>query len=162
MSVTTFAKPNFAPGGKKSGGNKLSTVNKISDREINIASAVNRRNSITCNFNQDFVQHASNHFACIFNRAASHTNFIGTISRNHADCPAIYFDNIFSVARLNRKSFVRRQVKFADNHTVNRVRTSIPNPCPFRGYCLWSGQRVGRLAVPLKWHRQLSRKVLDW
>lgn len=46
-NVTTFAKPNFAPGGSRSGGNNPSTKNKISDAEIKIASAVSRRKSIT-------------------------------------------------------------------------------------------------------------------
>lgn len=46
-NVTTFAKPNFAPGGSMSGGNNPSTKNKISDTEIKIAFAVSRRKSIT-------------------------------------------------------------------------------------------------------------------
>lgn len=90
MTVTMFAKPNFAPGGKKIGGNNPSRVNKISDIEIKIAFVVKRRKSITCNFNQQLMRHASNSFADIFNRAAPYANFIGAISRNHADCSAFY------------------------------------------------------------------------
>ena len=45
-SVTTFAKPNFAPGGKISGGKNPSTKNKISDNDIKSAFVVKRRKLI--------------------------------------------------------------------------------------------------------------------
>ena len=118
-TVTAFAKPNFAPGGKIGGGNKLSTVNKISDRAIKIAFAVNRRKSITRNLNQQLVRHASNRFADIFNRAAPNANFIGAIGLHNANSPVTNSDEIFPAARLKRKSFVRRQIKLANNRAVN-------------------------------------------
>ena len=118
-TVTTFAKPNFAPGGKKIGGNSPSTVNRINDRLISVAFVVSRRKLITRNFNQQLVRHASNRFAVKDNRAASHANFIGAIGFKNADCPVSDCDNIFSATRLDRENFFRRQVKFTNNHAVN-------------------------------------------
>ena len=117
-TVTALASPNFAPGGISGIGNKLSTANKISDNEINIASVVSRK-STTRNFNQQFVRHASNRFADCVNRAASHANFIGTISRDDRNRSVPNRDKIFPAASLKRESIFLRQVKFAHDTPVN-------------------------------------------
>lgn len=64
-TVTTFASPNFAPGGKITGGKRLSTANKISDSVTKSALTVNRRKSITRNLDQQLVRDAGNDFAAV-------------------------------------------------------------------------------------------------